>query len=192
MRVLRNWLQSNILLASIGAGLVLIAGFSIWHWGSGMPAGQGSGVNNGDAANIVHDQPLIGGYNLIPVRQQSLSFDAERVLPHLHLPQTSFDIGQLVGDAAVEVMFTVHNTGQGLLRIEHIYTTCACLVAHLTASVIPSGKVALLRVRFDPSVIDVTAEGALGVRYGVFIESNDPHWSQASLWIEAELVSDAF
>lgn len=138
-------------------------------------------------ASVVFNQPLHGHYVPLPAWQRSLSPDLHGPAPRLQLPQTSADLGQVSIGGVVEHTFMVRNAGQGLLHIERLYTTCPCLTAHLTASVIPPGQMALLTVRLDPAREADTDQGTVALRRGVFLESNDPVWPQASVWVEATI-----
>lgn len=140
-----------------------------------------------DPAMVVFDQPLEGRYAAMAMHHQLHAIDPGDFAPRLQLPQTSVALGMLAEGNAVEHTFVLYNNGQGVLRIEQVYTTCACLMAHLTASVIPSGRMALLTVRLDPARVMPQAAETVGVRYGVFLEGNDPRWPQASVWVEATL-----
>jgi hypothetical protein len=82
----------------------------------------------------------------------------------------------------VERTFIVRNEGEALLTISRAYTTCGCTTAEFSASVIPPGKVATVKVIFDAGFHDTAGQT---VRRGVIIENNDPNQSQAEIWVQA-------
>lgn len=102
--------------------------------------------------------------------------------PGIVLPQTSHDFGRIGPTEVVEHTFVLRNEGDAPLTISRAYTTCGCTTAEFSASVIPPGQVATVRVIFDAGFHDSAGQT---VRRGIIIENNDPNRSQAEIWVQA-------
>ncbi|NLF66213.1 MAG: DUF1573 domain-containing protein [Chloroflexi bacterium] len=68
------------------------------------------------------------------------------------------------------------------MTISRAYTTCGCTTAEFSASVIPPGKAATVKVIFDAGFHDAAGQT---VRRGVIMENNDPDQSQEEIWVQA-------
>lgn len=99
--------------------------------------------------------------------------------PKLVLAEHFYDFGTIPATNPVEHTFPVRNEGKGTLTISRVYTTCGCTTAELSSRVIPPGKVATLKVVYDPAFHEVTGE----VRRSVILEHNDPE-SQGNTMID--------
>jgi hypothetical protein len=104
--------------------------------------------------------------------------------PKIAVPQTSYNFGRIGPLDVVERTFIVRNEGNAPLTISRAYTTCGCTVAHFSASIIPPGKLATVRVVFDAGFHDTAGQT---VRRGIIIESNDPARSQSEIWVQASV-----
>jgi hypothetical protein len=76
--------------------------------------------------------------------------------------------------------------GDAPLTISRAYTTCGCTTAEISASVIPPGKVATVKMVFDAGYHDTRGQT---VRRGLIIENNDPAQSEAEIWLVATVRS---
>lgn len=102
--------------------------------------------------------------------------------PGIVLSETSHDFGRIGPTDVVERTFVLRNDGDAPLTISRAYTTCGCTTAEFSASVIPSGQVATVKVVFDAGFHDSAGQT---VRRGIIIENNDPNRSQAEIWVQA-------
>ncbi len=102
--------------------------------------------------------------------------------PNIVVPETFYDFGRIGPQEIVEQTFVVRNDGEAPLTISRAYTTCGCTTAEFSASVIPPGKVATVKVIFDAGFHDAAGQT---VRRGIIIENNDPDQSQAEIWVQA-------
>lgn len=102
--------------------------------------------------------------------------------PNIVVPETFYDFGRIGAQDVVEQTFVVRNDGEAPLTISRAYTTCGCTTAAFSASVIPPGKVATVKVIFDAGFHDTAGQT---VRRGIIIENNDPDQSQAEIWVQA-------
>lgn len=85
-------------------------------------------------------------------------------------------------EVVVDHTFVLKNDGEAPLTIGRMDTTCDCTTAELSAQVIPSGKLALLRLVFDAGYHDTRGQY---VRRGVGIETNDPTRRQVTVRADA-------
>ena len=106
--------------------------------------------------------------------------------PNIVIPETSYDFGTIGTQDVVEQTFMIRNTGEAPLTISRAYTTCGCTTAEISASVIPPGQVATVKLIFDAGFHDAAGQT---VRRGLIIENNDPEQSQAEIWIQAKVAS---
>jgi hypothetical protein len=102
--------------------------------------------------------------------------------PTVSVPEAHYDFGRIGPTDVVEHTFIVRNDGEAPLTISRAYTTCGCTTAEFSASVIPPGQVATVRVIFDAGFHDTAGQT---VRRGIIIENNDPNQSQAEIWVQA-------
>ena len=102
--------------------------------------------------------------------------------PKLQLSADFFDFGRTSAEQTLTHAFIITNIGDSPLIIKYAYTTCPCTMAEISASVIPSGKMALITLQFDANyhrMNDVT------VRRGLIIATNDPEHPIQEIWIQA-------
>lgn len=104
--------------------------------------------------------------------------------PSIAVSEKSYNFGSIGPTDVVKRMFAIINTGDAPLTISRAYTTCGCTTADFTASTIPPGKAAEVTLIFDAGFHDTTGQT---IRRGLIIENNDPHQSQAEIWIEASV-----
>ncbi|MDX1615656.1 MAG: DUF1573 domain-containing protein [Candidatus Promineifilaceae bacterium] len=102
--------------------------------------------------------------------------------PNVVVPEASYDFGRVGPQDVVEKTFVMSNNGDAPLTISRAYTTCGCTTAEFSASVIPPGKVATVKVIFDAGFHDTAGQT---VRRGIIIENNDPDQSQTEIWVQA-------
>jgi hypothetical protein len=102
------------------------------------------------------------------------------------VPEKSYNLGLVGPYDVVEEEFIIRNTGEAPLTISRAYTTCGCTTAEISASVIPPGKVATVKLIFDAGFHDTAGQT---VRRGLIIENNDPQRSQMEIWVQASVRS---
>jgi hypothetical protein len=133
------------------------------------------------AADVAREGPFVAEHDMgagppIPF------LPASDPQPDIVLSETRHDFGRIGPTDAVERTFTVYNDGQAPLTISRAYTTCGCTTAEFSASVIPPGQLATVKVIFDAGFHDSAGQT---VRRGIIIENNDPDQSQAEIWVQA-------
>ena len=138
------------------------------------------------AADVAHEQPFVAQHEM--GEGPPIPFLASSALqPNIVVPERSYNFGRIGPQDVVERTFIVRNDGEGPLTISRAYTTCGCTTAEFSASVIPPGKVATVKVIFDAGYHDTAGQT---VRRGIIIENNDPDQSQAEIWVQAAVNLD--
>jgi hypothetical protein len=107
--------------------------------------------------------------------------------PNVVLPEPRYDFGRIGPQDVVERTFILRNNGEAPLTISRAYTTCGCTTAEFSASVIPPGKVATVKVVYDAGFHDTAGQT---VSRGIIIENNDPDQSQVEIWIKAAVTQN--
>ena len=149
-------------------------------------------IKGGDKKDIQYSlSDVVYGEKIIAVHQMNGELDAiekktvskDPVLnPKLQLSADFFDFGRISSEQTLTHTFIITNIGNSTLIIKYAYTTCPCTMAEISASVIPSGKMALITLQFDADyhrMIGVT------VRRGLIMATNDPEHPIQEIWIQA-------
>ena len=134
-----------------------------------------------DASDVAREGPFVAQHEMgagpaIPF------LPASDPQPDIVLTETRHDFGRIGPMDVVKRTFIVRNEGEAPLTISRAYTTCGCTTAEFSASVIPPGQVATVKVIFDAGFHDSAGQT---VRRGIIIENNDPDQSQAEFWVQA-------
>lgn len=172
----RNWTS---IVALVGGVLLVVAGVIAYVSGS-TPAAASTDYLPSDVAQ---DQPILAVHEMeegppIPFLPRN------QAQPEIQVPQKSYDFGSIGPQDVVEREFIIRNVGEAPLTISRAYTTCGCTTAEISATVIPPGKVATIKLIFDAGFHDTAGQT---VRRGLIIENNDPGQSQAEIWIQAKV-----
>jgi hypothetical protein len=171
--------RNNLLSFVVAALGVLLLGAGVYLY---VQQGQeAEAAIDYTAADVSHESPIVARHEMgagppIPF------LPAGEAQPGIVVPQTRYDFGRIGPQDVVERTFIVRNEGEAPLTISRAYTTCGCTVAEFSASVIPPGKVATVRIIFDAGFHDTAGQT---VRRGIIIENNDPNQSQAEIWVQA-------
>lgn len=104
--------------------------------------------------------------------------------PNLTVTPPSYDFGSITPEPAKK-RFKLENTGNGVLRIERVSTSCSCTSAELTNRKITSGDAATLTVTFDPTAMEPPIKGE--VLRIVYVQSNDPDREETKIRLTANV-----
>ncbi len=172
----RKWVPITLLV--IG---VILVGVGVISYTDGSSSVGASADYHPD--DVAHDQPIFAIHEMedgppIPY----LPDDGPQ--PDIVVPEKSYDFGVIGPQDVVERTFIVRNVGDAPLTLSRVYTTCGCTMAEVSASIIPPGKVATVKIIFDAGFHDTAGQT---VRRGVIIENNDPKQSQAEIWVQASV-----
>ncbi len=174
-----TWLMLTLLVV----GVVLLGVGVVFYLTS--PSSANASLDY-DPADVVNDQPVLAVHEMgegpaIPFLPASQS------QPKIQIPEKSFNFGMIGPQDMVEREFIIRNVGDAPLTISRAYTTCGCTTAEISATIIPPGKVATIKLIFDAGFHDAAGQT---VRRGLIIENNDPQQSQAEIWVQASVRSN--
>lgn len=167
----RNGLQVLLAAAAIGAGAYL--GFADGSDARYAP----EDVVREQSFQAVHEMGRGPRIRFLP---------ADQPQPRIDIPRTAHGFGTIGPRDVVTETFVIRNAGEAPLTIARAFTTCGCTVADISARVIPPGKVALAKVRFDAGFHDTRGQT---VQRGLIIESNDRDNPKAEIWVHASVAS---
>lgn len=104
--------------------------------------------------------------------------------PKIEISASFFDFGEVEHGQVLERSFVVKNTGQDILKIKSVRTSCSCTEGKIEKNIIEPGQETNLLVTYDT--------GAMSGPHGkgrqeriIFIQSNDPLNSQVEVKITA-------
>ncbi len=107
----------------------------------------------------------------------------ERNLPKIEISPRTFDFGEINFGDVVNYNFTVNNTGNEVLEIRRIATSCPCASAQITEEKINPGESAELLVSYDSGAMGAHGRGEQ--ERIIYIRSNDPINPQIEVTIYA-------
>lgn len=172
----RSWLM----LALLVIGFVLLSVGLISYITSPSSV---NASHNYDPTDVVTDQPILAVHEM--GEGSAIPFlPSNQPQPKIEMPEKSFNFGLIGPRDVVEQEFIIRNVGNAPLTISRAYTTCGCTTAEISATVIPPGKVATIRLVFDAGFHEASGQT---VRRGLIIENNDPQQSQAEIWVQASV-----
>ncbi|MAT96251.1 MAG: hypothetical protein CL608_03835 [Anaerolineaceae bacterium] len=174
-----SWLMLTLLVV----GVVLL-GVGLVSYVTAPPSANAS--SDYDPEDVVTDQPVLAIHEMeegppIPF------LPASQPQPKIQIPEKNFNFGMIGPQDVVEQEFIIRNVGDAPLTISRAYTTCGCTTAEFSATVIPPGKVATIKLIFDAGFHDTSGQT---VRRGLIIENNDPQQSKAEIWVQASVRSN--
>lgn len=108
-----------------------------------------------------------------------------RSVGRIELSAADFDFGVIPNTGPVSKTFQVRNTGDGLLEISRVSTSCGCTTATLVSRRLAPGEATELTVTYDPLVHN----GATGnFMRMVYVRSTDPETPEATLLIRVSVI----
>jgi hypothetical protein len=104
--------------------------------------------------------------------------------PKIRFDQPDYDFGQIEAGEDVEHIFVFHNTGDELLSVEEVLTSCGCTGTLVSEEAIPPGGTGEIQATFH-------AKGFQGkVKKGLTVVTNDPEHELVRLTIGGKVVSE--
>ena len=101
--------------------------------------------------------------------------------PTISFSEEEWDFGKVKEDERPVHIFTIKNTGREELIISRVRSSCGCTATMLSSDNIQPGKLAELKVTFNPTGYNTL------VKKDIYIESNDPQLSKAKITIAIEV-----
>lgn len=137
--------------------------------------------------DVAYDQSLHVVREMDPFDPASIPFlPKDGPQPKIAVSETLYDFGSVGAKEVVQHEFIIANQEEAPLTISRVYTTCGCTTADFPETVIPPGKVILIKLTFDAGFHDARGQR---VRRGVIIENNDPKNSLVEIWTQATVRS---
>ncbi|MCA9872868.1 MAG: DUF1573 domain-containing protein [Anaerolineales bacterium] len=175
----RNWIPVGLLVVG-----VLLVAISLYSYLAG-PSTAAADTSYAPE-DVATTQPIFAVHEMnegppIPFLPKN------QAQPDIQVPEKFYDFGTIGPQDVVEREFIIRNTGEAPLTISRAYTTCGCTTAEVSASVIPPGKVATVKLIFDAGFHDTAGQT---VRRGIIFENNDPGQSQSEIWVQAQVRSN--
>jgi hypothetical protein len=99
--------------------------------------------------------------------------------PRITFPDTAFDFGQIYQNKVVNHVFTFKNTGDEVLNINEVKTSCGCTAAVTSNKTIKPGESGQIKITFN------SAHRKDKQTKAIYVRSNDPDKPFIQLTIEA-------
>jgi hypothetical protein len=177
----RHQKRNRMPLVLLAVGVLLGAGLVAYI--SALPTATASTEYHPD--EVAYNQPILAIHEM--GEGPSIPFlPRNQAQPKIQVPEKFYNFGSIGAQDVVEREFIIRNVGAVPLTISRAYTTCGCTQAEISATVIPPGKVATVKLIFNAGFHDTAGQT---VRRGLIIENNDPEHSQAEIWIQAQVRS---
>ena len=104
--------------------------------------------------------------------------------PKLEATPSSHDFGEIRPEPT-DKLFELKNSGEELLQITQVTTSCSCTSAEVEDREIEPGNSTTLTVTFDPTAMDPPIRGE--VLRIVYVQSNDPDQEETKIEITANV-----
>lgn len=135
--------------------------------------------------DIVYNSPLVAIHEIIPPTISTIKFlPTDGPQPQIAVSESFHNFGNIRSSEIAEFDFIIANIGNAPLIISRAYTTCGCTTAEFTSTIIPPGKVVVMKLFLNTKFHN--SQGQV-FRRGVIIENNDPGNSQIEIWYQAKI-----
>lgn len=106
-------------------------------------------------------------------------------LPKIEISPKIFDFGEIEFGKVVEYGFKVKNSGNKILEIKRVATSCACTTAKIAKENISPGEETELLVSYDTAAMGRSSHGMGKQERIIYVKSNDPLNPQVTTMIYA-------
>lgn len=106
--------------------------------------------------------------------------------PQIAAESLTFDFGEILQGDQVKYVFRFRNTGDQVLQVDNVRSSCGCTAALLSATRIAPGDMGELRTTFDSTRF----KGA--IHKTVTMDTNDPKSSQISFALVGNVKAEVF
>ena len=108
---------------------------------------------------------------------------SQKNLPKIEITPKFFDFGEIKYGQVVNYSFKVKNSGQEILEIKRVATSCGCTRAKIAKEKINPGQETELLVTYDSGSMPLHGSGRQ--ERIIYLRSNDPLYPQAEVRIYA-------
>ncbi len=126
---------------------------------------------------------ILGYFQAMP---SSPSSQNDNQGPKVTIKPNVFDFGEVAFGKVVEHVFEVENTGDEVLEIKRVSTSCGCTKAKIDKEKLEVGETAELLVTYDSGAMGKMVLGKKIERF-IYLKSNDSENSQAEVTIHAKV-----
>lgn len=106
-------------------------------------------------------------------------------LPRIEISPKYFDFGEINYGEVVNYNFKVKNSGQEILEIKRVATSCPCATAKIAKEIIEPGEEVELMVSYDSDAMGLHGQGR--EERIIYVRSNDPINPQVEVMIYANV-----
>ncbi len=106
--------------------------------------------------------------------------------PKIEISPSSFDSGDIEYGDVKEYVFQVKNTGNQVLEIKKVATSCGCTTAEVDKESIAPGETANLNVKYDSGAMS-GAHAMNEQERIIYVKTNDPNSPQTEVTIKANV-----
>jgi len=94
--------------------------------------------------------------------------------PKIEISPTSFDFGEVSFGTIAEKTFQLKNSGNEILEIQRVSTSCSCTTAKISNEKLNPGESAELLVTYDTAAMGSGPHGTGKQERIIYVRSNDP------------------
>ena len=105
--------------------------------------------------------------------------------PKIEISPASYDFGQIDFGKIIDYTFKVKNSGQEVLEIKRIATSCGCTTAKASKTSLNPGEETDLLVIYDTAAMGSGPHGTGNQERIIYIKTNDPNTPQINVSISA-------
>lgn len=106
-------------------------------------------------------------------------------LPRIEVAPLSYDFGEVDFGKVVDYTFRIRNTGEEVLEIKRVATSCGCTTAKASKTEINPGEETDLLVSYDTAAMGSGAHATGNQERIIYIKTNDPVTPQTQVTISA-------
>ncbi len=105
--------------------------------------------------------------------------------PKIEIAPLSFNFGEIEFGKIVEYTFKIKNSGNEVLEIKRVATSCGCTTAKVNKEKLNPGEEADLLVKYDTAAMGDGPHGKGQQERIIYVKNNDPNTPQAQVTISA-------
>ncbi len=102
--------------------------------------------------------------------------------PQIVITPAERDLGKMP-QQKLETVYTIRNTGNQILKLGRVYTSCDCTKGSVDRTEVPPGETAKLIVTMDPAQDNLYGK----IRRDIIVETNDPRTPKAKAILHVEI-----
>lgn len=129
---------------------------------------------------IILSLAVYGYFKSVPGAEENVA------RPQIGVSPQDFDFGQIQYGQTVKYAFSVKNTGEALLEIDRVGTSCSCTKAEIAKTKLNPGEETSVLVTYDSGAMSGDHAKGLQERI-IYIRSTDPVNPQVEVTLHADV-----